>query len=630
MLNRKSLFPVLLLAAGVLILFFPNLFGGKTLFLRDITYIFHPWKSFAAESLQRGALPLWNPYVFCGMPFIANWQSAVFYPFSVFFYFFGFETALKLFHCAHFFAAGLFAYLFAKSRGFSGPAAAALAFVFAFNGYTVTRMEFLSHLSVDIWLFMLLLLAGNPASFAVTLAFSFFGGHQMFFIQLVAVAAWVLLAGRAALKPGRVAAAALLFFGLIAVQFVPTFALAKASARAAGGIDYSVAMLYSVSPSGAAGLISRWFQQIPSELLAGESFSWVNTFNVGFLAFLLALAGIIRKGEGRIKIFSIALAAAGLFIAAGSFNPLAKTMFGLIPAIRLFRYPVQFMYLCAAGLALLAASGVQSFRYRALLPLLILAELLATNFGFQISAPSGFFRAKTGAVPVLQSMPAGKRFILSPGTEKTRYVAGKTTVEAWGNARGLLYNLTCIPFHLYNAYGYGEPLVPASAEKMADAVYAAKTAQDSAAGFASLGAQYLICRSPLPSEKNYLRLTGSPPFVYSLAGDVTRAASKAEVRVLSEEPGKITAHAITGGPVSLLWKDTFFEGWKCAVNGARAGLEPDTSGFRVISLPRKGEYNIIQYYDPDSFRAAAAVSALAVLLLGFYGYAAARRPGGSA
>ena len=141
MINRKGFVPVAFLSLLTAALFFPNIFLGKTFFLRDITYIFHPWKAFASEVLQSGRMPLWNPYAYCGMPFLANWQSAVFYPFSLFFYFFHFPAALKLFHFTHIFLAGLFAYLFGRKQGLSAPSAAAIMLVFAFNGYIVTRSD---------------------------------------------------------------------------------------------------------------------------------------------------------------------------------------------------------------------------------------------------------------------------------------------------------------------------------------------------------------------------------------------------------------------------------------------------------------------------------------------------------
>ena len=47
---------------------------------------FYPWRKFASETIRTGYLPLWNPYQFCGTPFVANSQSAVFYPGNLLFY----------------------------------------------------------------------------------------------------------------------------------------------------------------------------------------------------------------------------------------------------------------------------------------------------------------------------------------------------------------------------------------------------------------------------------------------------------------------------------------------------------------------------------------------------------------
>src|SRR5580700_4700849 len=39
-----------------------------------------PWFTFEAREFSKGHLPLWNPYSFCGTPFVANLSSACFYP----------------------------------------------------------------------------------------------------------------------------------------------------------------------------------------------------------------------------------------------------------------------------------------------------------------------------------------------------------------------------------------------------------------------------------------------------------------------------------------------------------------------------------------------------------------------
>ena len=49
-------------------------------FHNDILVYVYPERSFNLESLRQGLIPLWNPYITCGLPHLANWQSAFFYP----------------------------------------------------------------------------------------------------------------------------------------------------------------------------------------------------------------------------------------------------------------------------------------------------------------------------------------------------------------------------------------------------------------------------------------------------------------------------------------------------------------------------------------------------------------------
>ena len=39
-----------------------------------------PWREFGFRHLRAGNLPLWNPHIFLGMPFVGDMQSAMFYP----------------------------------------------------------------------------------------------------------------------------------------------------------------------------------------------------------------------------------------------------------------------------------------------------------------------------------------------------------------------------------------------------------------------------------------------------------------------------------------------------------------------------------------------------------------------
>ena len=48
--------------------------------LSDQLFQVYPWQLHITRSLASGSVPLWNPYSYCGVPFVANAQSAVFYP----------------------------------------------------------------------------------------------------------------------------------------------------------------------------------------------------------------------------------------------------------------------------------------------------------------------------------------------------------------------------------------------------------------------------------------------------------------------------------------------------------------------------------------------------------------------
>ena len=81
--------------------------------LWDSVAQFYPWRNFLGESLRRGFLPLWNPYQFCGTPFYANGQSAIFYPFNWLTAILG-KMFMGINAFLHLFLAGLLLYLFLR------------------------------------------------------------------------------------------------------------------------------------------------------------------------------------------------------------------------------------------------------------------------------------------------------------------------------------------------------------------------------------------------------------------------------------------------------------------------------------------------------------------------------------
>ncbi|MEI8217741.1 MAG: hypothetical protein WCG51_01665 [Elusimicrobiota bacterium] len=516
---KREYTPLIILILAILVFLSPVLFTSSTYFLRDLTYIFHPWRTFTAELVQRGEMPLWNPYIHCGMPLLANWQSAVFYPLSLPFYFFSFVTGLKLFQVGHLLIAGIFAYLWGRSVPLNRWASAGVMIVWVFNGYMITRLEFLSHYGVDVWLFAALLLSRNPLLLALSLAIAFFAGHYI--IGLVAAVAiiyrtlhnpvWL----RATMKYWLIFCT--VFFSIIACQFLPTIGLILQTSRFKEGYSIAIAMAYSVTFSDIVHLINPFLSTSSIPAIVGEKFSWATSFHIGFCAFLCGILGFVRSKMTTLKVFSGILFLAGILLALGNHSFFYPWLYRTVPIISTIRYPTQFLLLTIIGSAIVTGLGLQQLRRAKFFVVVILIELIVVSWNFQITAPHAYFYSSSPLVKYLQehSNQGTNRFILSPGTETDRNFVGTTAQDAWQSARGMLYNLSCMPYHIANAYGSGEPLTNNLLETSIDTAYRASSATEAMPLYRRLGIRYLVCKNILPPRTGYIPIM---PHLYELPG----------------------------------------------------------------------------------------------------------------
>lgn len=374
------------LAAGVALVYWRLLFTNLALATGDAFTYFLPYRDYANAALREGRLPLWNPYLFMGVPFLANPQAAVLYPLH--WPFVGLEAARSLAASAalHLWLAGLGAVVYARGRaGLGWPASLAVGLTFALSGYLGARVGQINQLAAVAWLPWALALARptplGVAGLAIVVALQLLAGHtQAAFISAVGVllvSAWPVVESllpwavrrgppdRGALRTGlRGLAAAVAGMGLgallAAAQLLPSLELAEQSVRS-GGLPYREAVSFSLRPRGLLLTLLPAFGENLADRFASPAYAEFVAY-VGVAALALAGLGLVygrRLGYGRAVSVAALLVAAGLALGLGGYNPLTFLLYKVVPGFDLFRAPARWMALYTLGAGLLAGVGMQ-------------------------------------------------------------------------------------------------------------------------------------------------------------------------------------------------------------------------------------------------------------------------------
>ena len=142
-----------LLAGGVLLVYWRLLLTNRVMATGDFLTYFIPYRDYANSALRAGHLPFWNPYLFLGVPFLANPQSAVLYPLH--WPFIGLDAAKSLVASMglHLWLAGLGMLLYTRrAAGLSWLPAVAAGLVFSLSGFLGARVGQINQLSTAAWL----------------------------------------------------------------------------------------------------------------------------------------------------------------------------------------------------------------------------------------------------------------------------------------------------------------------------------------------------------------------------------------------------------------------------------------------------------------------------------------------
>ncbi len=340
----------------------------------DAQQLFYGSRAYGFGEVRAGRFPLWNPYEFLGMPFVATLQSAMFYPMNWLCAVLPICLAINLVIILDLFLSGLFSYLWARRFGLSWLGAIVAAAAYVFGAPQILHI-FAGHwdfLAMMPWIPCILLcvemLVGGgfqpPAIVlgAVAVAMEWFGGNPQYAFY-GGIAAVLYLAGRlwqrrelGARGAARVVGSFVLIYvlgsALAGVQLMPALELFRISARR-GQLSYDWVRQFSFVPEGLLRfLVPDIFGADVAERYWGRWNLWETSPYVGVVAVGLAFIALLRGRRGR-ALLPGCIALICLLMAMGG----NAVFFWLIPGFDLFR--AQARWLCPVSLfiGLLAGLG---------------------------------------------------------------------------------------------------------------------------------------------------------------------------------------------------------------------------------------------------------------------------------
>jgi hypothetical protein len=370
-----------LMAAAVLATFSEALLTSHVFYQRDIHAYWLPHLVAFRRAAAEGSLPLWNPWVGFGAPFLADASFELAYPPTWLALVLPLAVHFKLMAIGHALLAAWGAFALARGLGMGRAAAAAAGGAYALAGPFLSSMSTLHHFPGAAWLPWVLLalrsVLRNPG-LGSGLRLGVVAGIQLLAgsFDLCAMAALLgggqLAAHLARRRPsGRDVAvlvrhlvlAAALALSIGAAQWMPT------AGRALGGLrstqDFRTRTYWSLHPVSLADLaVPRLVSELPLDaptrdaLFEGRE-PLYGCLYLGVVTLALAALALVLRAPGSLPLAGGAFAF--LLASLGRHTPLYARLLE-VPILGLLRYPEKYLVPVAFCVALLAAVGAERLR----------------------------------------------------------------------------------------------------------------------------------------------------------------------------------------------------------------------------------------------------------------------------
>jgi hypothetical protein len=390
MLKNKNTLALLIILTIPLVFFFEPIVFKKVLFWGTTSTQFFPWMEYAIQQILHGNLPLWNPYNGWGAPFLANYQSAIFYPpnwILIIFYlihptqglFFGYTVLLIL----HLQLGGVGFFRLLSKLELNQTAKILGSMIFILSGYLINRINFISMVWAMVWAPWIIkgvydLFRKNHKSFKmvrlnliIPITMQLFAGHAQttYYTLLVSgiffIALWISHSHKVKLI-STYFLNILFSVGISAIQLIPTAEYLIQSQRS-DEVGFAYATNFSLWPWRLISIVfpDFWGNPSYSRYLGGGNY-WEDHIYLGVFPFIFILFAIFIILRNKVKLSSvqvlflrvcIILIPVSVLMALGKNFFLFPFFYHHIPTFDLFQAPSRFILIYSFCGAVLTAVG---------------------------------------------------------------------------------------------------------------------------------------------------------------------------------------------------------------------------------------------------------------------------------
>lgn len=343
----------------------------------DALRFFFPIKKNIIEAVRSNIIPLWNPYIFTGSPFIANMQSSYFYPSTYLYFLVPLIDAWSIGVVATPLLSSWFMYLYLQSLKIRKDVSVIVSFLWAYSGFfAVWSQESPAVIQSSIWLPLILYLIERFKSdnkiyllfFSIIgITLSFFGGHLQFTLYTFIFSTVYLF-----LRLTSVGNKKYLYIGLFmmvplllaSIQLIPAIEAFLNSARSYGNSKY-IFDIYLVPITHLVNIIAPDWKGNPASYNYFDEGSYYDQIlYVGFIPILFAFLGFqfVRKNT-LFKIYSYVTLITLLF---GFHNIISIFLFRQNIPFFSSVIPSRIFYLTSFSLLMVAAFSINELFNRKL------------------------------------------------------------------------------------------------------------------------------------------------------------------------------------------------------------------------------------------------------------------------